>query len=145
MVYEALMGLRADSDPVQLKQVEEAASQTAKNKVRVILHLLKQAGVVRDARYGRLSLNDTALGYTELDRLAKQTEDKAENDRRRLEQMMLYGQSPQCRWKLLHDYFNEPFPQERCGQCDNCRHPLEEQLGTAAQMERPIVTDSNYR
>jgi len=134
VVYEALKGLKADGEPVHLKQVQEAASETAKNKVRVILHLLKQAQVVHEARYGRFTLNDTGLGYTDLERLANETEEKAENDRRRLEQMMLYGQSPQCRWKLLHDYFNEPFPQERCGECDNCRHPLQEQLGTAAHI-----------
>jgi ATP-dependent DNA helicase RecQ len=47
--------------------------------------------------------------------------------------MMLYGQSTSCRWKILHDYFNEPFPQERCGHCDNCIQPIEEQLGYRAQ------------
>jgi ATP-dependent DNA helicase RecQ len=133
-VYEALKALKADIAPVQLKQVQEVATSTAKNKVSVILQLLKQAQAVREGRYGRFTLNDPGLEHAQLERLAKQTDEKAENDRRRLEQMMLYGQSAQCRWKLLHNYFEEPFPQQRCGECDNCRHPLEQQLGAAGQM-----------
>jgi len=42
--------------------------------------------------------------------------------------MMQYGQSAMCRWRLLHDYFNEQMGEERCGTCDNCVHPLEEQI-----------------
>jgi superfamily II DNA helicase RecQ len=41
---------------------------------------------------------------------------------------MAYGQSATCRWRLLHDYFEEEIEEERCGTCDNCVHPLEEQL-----------------
>jgi superfamily II DNA helicase RecQ len=56
-----------------------------------------------------------------------------QQEHEKLEQMMLYGQSSSCRWKILHDYFNEPFPQERCGHCDNCMQPIEEQLGYCDQ------------
>jgi ATP-dependent DNA helicase RecQ len=42
--------------------------------------------------------------------------------------MMQYGQSAKCRWQLLHDYFGEEMEEERCGNCDNCIHPLEEQI-----------------
>jgi ATP-dependent DNA helicase RecQ len=43
--------------------------------------------------------------------------------------MMRYGQGAACRWKLLHEYFGAAFADERCGNCDNCLHPLDEQLG----------------
>jgi len=33
-----------------------------------------------------------------------------------------------CRWQLLHDYFGEEMQDERCGNCDNCVHPLGEQI-----------------
>lgn len=42
---------------------------------------------------------------------------------------MQYGQSPACRWRLLHDYFGEKMQSEQCGTCDNCVNPLEEVLG----------------
>lgn len=41
---------------------------------------------------------------------------------------MLYGQSAMCRWKLLHEYFNEQWEDEPCDNCDNCLHPLEDQI-----------------
>ena len=33
-----------------------------------------------------------------------------------------------CRWKLLLDYFSDGDDFERCGDCDNCRRPPEEQF-----------------
>lgn len=56
------------------------------------------------------------------------SEEKREKDKEKLERMMQYGQSAMCRWRLLHDYFNEEMEEERCGTCDNCVHPLEEQI-----------------
>jgi len=55
-------------------------------------------------------------------------EKKVNKDREKLERMMQYGQSAMCRWRLLHDYFGEDTESERCGTCDNCIHPLEEQI-----------------
>jgi ATP-dependent DNA helicase RecQ len=39
-----------------------------------------------------------------------------------------------CRWRLLHEYFEEEMPQERCETCDNCRR------GLAQLAERPIAS-----
>jgi ATP-dependent DNA helicase RecQ len=41
--------------------------------------------------------------------------------------MEAYAQSATCRWKLLLDYFGETDGVEACGECDNCRNPLEAQ------------------
>jgi ATP-dependent DNA helicase RecQ len=89
--------------------------------------LLKEAAVVREARFGKFKLVKTDLGRNDIDQLFRQCEARYNQDRDKLEQMMLYGPSTGCRWKILHDYFNEPFPQERCGHCDNCLHPIDEQ------------------
>jgi len=56
------------------------------------------------------------------------SEEQTEKEKEKLERMMAYGQSATCRWRLLHDYFEEEMEEERCGTCDNCVHPLEEQL-----------------
>ena len=56
------------------------------------------------------------------------SEEKANKDREKLERMMQYGQSAMCRWRLLHDYFGEEMKDERCGNCDNCVNPLEQQI-----------------
>lgn len=54
------------------------------------------------------------------------------SDREKLERMMAYGQSAACRWMLLLEYFGEAAGSERCGVCDNCVSPLEEQLSVSA-------------
>jgi RecQ family ATP-dependent DNA helicase len=56
------------------------------------------------------------------------SEEQTAKEKEKLERMMAYGQSATCRWRLLHDYFEEEMEEERCGTCDNCVHPLEEQI-----------------
>jgi ATP-dependent DNA helicase RecQ len=61
-------------------------------------------------------------------RKRRSSEEQTEKEKEKLERMMAYGQSATCRWRLLHDYFEEEMEEERCGTCDNCVHPLEEQI-----------------
>ena len=56
-------------------------------------------------------------------------------ERDKLERMAAYAQSAACRWKLLLDYFDEGDGFERCGDCDNCKHPPEERFAP------PVATD----
>jgi ATP-dependent DNA helicase RecQ len=128
-VCDALRAAGADGAPVLLAPVQEAAPNVAKTKVRVALSLLKGAGVVRETRGVRFKLVRPDVTREEVERAAAVSASRGEGDREKLERVMLYGQSAECRWKLLHEYFGEPFGQEACGHCDNCLHPLEEQLG----------------
>jgi ATP-dependent DNA helicase RecQ len=66
------------------------------------------------------------------------SEEQKEKNKEKLERMMQYGQSAMCRWRLLHDYFDEQMEEERCGTCDNCVHPLAEQL-LASQRSAPVT------
>jgi ATP-dependent DNA helicase RecQ len=127
-VYRALKSLLTEESPVRLSRIQEAAIEVPTTKVRVVLSMLKEANVVREGRYARFTLVKSNLSRGDLEELAQRFESKAEKDREKLERVMLYGQSAACRWKLLHEYFDEPFPDEGCGTCDNCLHPLEEQL-----------------
>jgi ATP-dependent DNA helicase RecQ len=128
-VYNALLALRAHESPAELGAVREGAAAVAESKVRVVLSLLKELRLVRELRGARFRLARAEVGRAELERAARRCEELGERDREKLERMMLYGQSAACRWRLLHDYFDAPFGQGRCGNCDNCLHPLEEQLG----------------
>ncbi len=71
-------------------------------------------------------------------RKGAKSEEKVESDKEKLERMMQYGQSAMCRWRLLHDYFDEEMEEERCGTCDNCVHPLEEQI-LVTQRSSPVT------
>ncbi|MCA1615220.1 MAG: ATP-dependent DNA helicase, partial [Acidobacteria bacterium] len=133
-VYDALARLRAAESPVELSMIQEAADTVARTKTRVVLSLLKELGLAKELRGARFRLALADVSASELARLARQLEEKGERDREKLERVMLYGQSAACRWRLLHEYFDEPFDADSCGHCDNCLHPLEERLGLAARL-----------
>ncbi|HEY0378509.1 MAG TPA: ATP-dependent DNA helicase RecQ [Pyrinomonadaceae bacterium] len=141
-VYEALKSLVAVESPARLSRIQEAAIEVPATKVRVVLSMLKEAGVAREGRYARFTLVRSNLARGDIEELARRFERKAEKDREKLERMMLYGQSAACRWKLLHEYFDEPFRDEGCGTCDNCVCPLEEQLSISAPQ---VVTRGEAR
>jgi ATP-dependent DNA helicase RecQ len=128
-VYRALESLGAREAAAALSDVQESSNTVAKTKVRVVLSLLKELKLVTESRGPRFQLVGPAVGRDRLEELSRLSEEKASKDREKLERMMLYGQSAACRWKLLHEYFGEEMERERCGECDNCVHPLEEQLG----------------
>jgi len=127
-VYQTLEALGAVETPVALATVQENANTVAAGKVRVVLSLLKELKLVRELRASRFRLLRGEVKYDEIKELARLAEERVEKDKEKLERMMQYGQSAKCRWRLLHDYFGEEMKEERCGTCDNCIHPLEEQI-----------------
>jgi ATP-dependent DNA helicase RecQ len=129
-VYDALRSLSGRGQ-ARLSDIQERAAGVADAKVRVILSMLKEAGAVREGRYSRFTTAREDLTREEAEELSRRCAEKGEKDRRKLEALMRYGQSAECRWKLLHEYFAEDFPEESCDLCDNCTNPLEEQLGLA--------------
>ena len=127
-VYQTLETLRAVETLVELATVQENANTVAAGKVRVVLSLLKELKLVKELRGSRFRLVRAEVKYAEVKELARLAEEKVAKDKEKLERMMQYGQSAKCRWRLLHDYFGEEMKAERCGTCDNCVHPLEEQI-----------------
>jgi ATP-dependent DNA helicase RecQ len=124
-VYQALETLES---PVALSTLQEHVNTASDGKVRIILALLKELKIVRELRGSKFRLLRVDVKQRELEELTRLSEEKVEKDKEKLERMMQYGQSAMCRWQLLHDYFGEAMELERCGKCDNCIHPLEEQI-----------------
>jgi len=127
-VYQTLETLNAAEHAVALSAVQEAANTVAQTKVRVVLSLLKEFQVVKELRGPAFRLSGVEVKQNELEELTRASEEKVNKDKEKLERMMQYGQSAMCRWRMLHDYFGEEMEEERCGNCDNCVHPLEEQI-----------------
>ena len=114
--------------------MQEHANTVSDGKVRVVLSLLKELKVVKELRGSQFQLLPIDVGQAELEFLSRLSEEKVSKDKEKLERMMQYGQSAMCRWHLLHNYFGEEMQDERCGNCDNCVHPLEEQIALPAKV-----------
>jgi len=88
-------------------------------KTRVVVAQLAAAGVV-ERRRGRLRLVRDFASEAELARFVAEYEDRRRADRARLDEMIRYAETTECRVRVIARYFAEP-ASEDCGRCDNCR------------------------
>jgi ATP-dependent DNA helicase RecQ len=117
-VHHALKRL-ADGAPT-IAEVE-AISPVRKARLKAVLNLLKQQGVVAEES-GRLTLVRPDLTPDELGRLTVSQRERDEHDRVRQQQMVDYAQGRGCRWEALVDYFGQADRDwSTCGHCDVCR------------------------
>jgi ATP-dependent DNA helicase RecQ len=128
-VYEALGRLGAAGRAVRPDEVKAAAEGVAATKVRVVLTLLKELGLVGATRGAGIQLLQENVSGGRLDALTAAYTERQDADREKLESMMRYGQSAGCRWLQVLQYFGESADWERCGTCDNCRHPPDAEIG----------------
>jgi ATP-dependent DNA helicase RecQ len=133
-VYRALSVIGAGGPTrASTRELEAHLPAVAKTKVRVALGVLKEAGIIEEPRAGQWSLVNRSASDATLAELAQQWKERSENDHEKLRRMEAYARSALCRWRLLHEYFGEEMPEERCGTCDNCRR------GLAQLAERPVT------
>ena len=118
-VYKALRREPPGQPHWSLELLHESLDRP-KSKVQVALRLLRHQRVVKQGRDGRLTLHNAALEDSTLESLATAYREKRESDRALLEQMVFYGQTGYCRWKVLLAHFGEDEDFERCAYCDNC-------------------------
>ena len=106
-------------DPVPLAELQTLAKSVAKTKVRVIAAALKDAGIASERRGSKWVLKRGAT-LDEVAQAAGAYTARAEDDRRKLERMVMYGQTALCRWGVLLKYFDDDELSSDCGHCDNC-------------------------
>jgi ATP-dependent DNA helicase RecQ len=142
MIHQTLETINAAENPAIFEQIKETLGDAvAKTKLRVGLNLLKDAGIVKERRGAKFSLTKTHLDAKKIEEIAREYVERGETDRQKLEQMMMYAQSAQCRWRILYEYFECTDKEiEKCGVCDNCVNPLAERLGV--QIAAPQVSDA---
>jgi len=146
-VYTTLETLGADLAPAPLERIQTSASEAPRIKVRAILSLLKNMGLIKEHRGARYTLLKRGLGEQEMRRLAGEYTSKGESDREKLERMTLYAQSPECRWKLMLEYFGAQMERmgqlglKECGHCDNCSIMTAEQSRAPESMAKPDFID----
>jgi ATP-dependent DNA helicase RecQ len=102
-----------------LAEIAEAAD-VPRRKARIVLTLLKRQGMVREHRGGVWERLAEDVTRTDLSRELRDYEERREMDRRKLETMVRYCRTAQCRTRLIREYFGEePREDFRCGHCDN--------------------------
>jgi ATP-dependent DNA helicase RecQ len=106
-------------EPLTIAEVQKTAEGVTLSKARVILSALKDADVTVGRRGSRFALKATT-SVEKIAEVAKTYLERAEDDRRKLERMVIYGQTALCRWAMILKYFGEADVPERCGHCDNC-------------------------
>jgi ATP-dependent DNA helicase RecQ len=126
-VRDALASAGGAGAAIPLASIQTEAATVAKSKVRSVLTMMKEAGIVRELKGSRFRLTEATTSAERLDAVARAYASRKDGDRTKLERMQAYAQSASCRWKLLLDYFGETELVERCGVCDNCRNPVEAQ------------------
>ncbi|HEY6556529.1 MAG TPA: RecQ family ATP-dependent DNA helicase [Polyangiaceae bacterium] len=114
---------RALTKPLSTLVVAER-SEIAERRVKVILNLLEDEGVLEcdggDYRSAGVFV-DPGL----LHEFSEEYASRADGDRARLDAMVRYAETTDCRARTIRQYFGEA-PDADCEHCDNCRdHPAE--------------------
>jgi len=96
-------------------------SGVARRKARIVLVLLKRHGLVREHRGGGWERLQSRLTAVDLSADLTDYEQRRVQDRAKLQSMISYCQSAQCRTRFLLEYFGEAAPVDWvCGNCDAC-------------------------
>ncbi|CAN5689829.1 MAG: ATP-dependent DNA helicase RecQ [Gemmatimonadetes bacterium] len=110
-----------DSERSPLQEIAEAAD-VPRRKARIVLTLLKRRGMMREHRGGEWERLGEDVTRTDLSRELHDYEERREMDRVKLEAMVRYCRTAQCRTRMVLEYFGESPPEDfRCGHCDNDR------------------------
>ena len=107
-------------EPMPLADIQRLAKGVARSKVRVILSSLKEAGIVSERRGSKWARTRKATTVEEVTEIASAYAARSEDDRQKLEKMVMYGQTALCRWAVLLQYFGDGEVTSTCGHCDNC-------------------------
>jgi ATP-dependent DNA helicase RecQ len=98
------------------------AADIPRRKSRIVLTLLKRRGMVREHRGGVWERLADDVTQTDLSRELHDYEERRRMDREKLEAMVRYCRTAQCRTRIILEYFGQASMEEyRCGHCDNDR------------------------
>jgi len=96
-------------------------SGVARRKTRIVLALLKRHGLVREYRGGSWERLKSRLTSIDLSADLTDYEQRRIQDRAKLQAMINYCQSAQCRTRFILEYFGEDVDLDwRCENCDAC-------------------------
>ena len=108
--------------PLSLKIIAQHAD-VGLRRTQVILYMLADAGLVRHVRQGYVLNVSEVPTADRITRMLTHYEERAQQDKQRLADMMHYAETAACRMQIMRQYFAEE-PGAPCGRCDNCERGL---------------------
>jgi ATP-dependent DNA helicase RecQ len=127
-VYTCLRDLAEGGGIIARADIEHRLPSLSTRKILLIVAYLKQLGIVTERVPRRLGISRKDLSEAQIAFIAENYKMRALRDQEKLKQVIIYAQSAMCRWKILVDYFEEETDWRNCGHCDNCEHPVLEQI-----------------
>ncbi|HSN13053.1 MAG TPA: ATP-dependent DNA helicase RecQ, partial [Anaeromyxobacteraceae bacterium] len=120
-VRQVAEALQAWTDTERAVGIRALATSSAvgEKRTRVVLDFLEENGWAREAEHGKW-VSAGAVPEDMLHLAVKWFDLKRIEDKRRLDALVAYAETKDCRVRHMIDYFGEPGP-ERCGRCDNDR------------------------
>ncbi len=117
-IGQVIAALTQVQHALSLADLQTLVADVPRSRLRVVLSMLKSAGLVRESRGAKYRIAATSAADPRA--VATAYRERAEADRARLDRMIAYAQTRLCRWKVLLEYFGAEAELERCGHCDNC-------------------------
>jgi ATP-dependent DNA helicase RecQ len=99
-------------------EIRTAAPAIGVGKIRVMLAVLKQSGLIRERRGPCFEITSRLFAES-VESVAASYDERRQRDQTKLEQMVVYAQTALCRTTALLESLGET-GSERCGTCDNC-------------------------
>jgi ATP-dependent DNA helicase RecQ len=121
-LLQALRRLIGEGERVSMKSLAEASGLNSR-RVSVLVSALEDIELVE--RSGRALALTGNLRPEHLQRLSGNFDAQHSAERERLDAIIRYCESLDCRMRYLRDYFGEPSG-DNCHHCDNCKRPARE-------------------
>lgn len=131
LAWSTLQELAAEK-PTIAKLAEE--TDIGDKRIKVVVAQLEGAGLVKRSR-GRLTIVRDA-DESAMESALEAYEERAHSDRERLESMMRYAESVECRVQWIRRYFGDEAG-EVCKRCDNCTSPRVEAPRKVKRARKP--------
>lgn len=133
----------ADGRTVSLRDLALAA-HVPQTRTRVVLRLLVDIGFAKENEGGEFTMAEQPPPLIEAERASATYDVQRIQDRRRLDEMVKYATTTECRSAYVRRYFGDEDP-PTCGTCDNDRRaagelaaePVEEDLEPLLPSRRP--------
>lgn len=127
-VYDTLAArCKEMPEGITLPALKETLPDVGSGKLETALNTLVEAHIARRNRQHRylprVREGAQESAHDAVAKAAAQFEAMSLRDKEKLQQMIDYAQTGQCRWRAILTYYGDTPSMQRCGVCDNCTSP----------------------